>query len=77
MSKANNDVNWRGDGKGKEQRKQNWEQAPPDLHLPKFGYYSNYSIDNPTKANIESINSTLIAAALLNPLLLLPQIRKR
>jgi hypothetical protein len=42
-----------------------------------IAYYSNCSNENHTKVNIESINSTLIAAALLNPLLLPPPIRKR
>jgi hypothetical protein len=42
-----------------------------------IAYYSDCSNENHTKVIIESINSTLIAAALLNPLLLPPQIRKR
>jgi len=42
-----------------------------------IAYYSNCSNENHTKVNIESINSTLIAAALLNPFLLPPPIRKR
>lgn len=70
-------VNWRVKGKNKENKIENQHLIYIFIFNALIGYYSNCSNENHTKFNIESINSTLIAAALLNPLLLPPQIRKR